>query len=74
MERIIAINNYVIVGDELMLREAEQLVQDFMLDEKRRHEQRPVLYLRSGEQERELWLRGEWERRGDVRPFDWEKA
>ena len=74
MERIIAIKNYVIVGEELMVVEAKQLVLDFMLDKKRRHEQRPVVFLRSGERERELWLRGEWERLGDVRPFDWEQV
>ena len=73
MERIIAIQNYVVTGQELRVDEAEQIVLNFMSDEKRRHEQQPVVFIHSGEQERALWLRGEWDRLGDVRPFDCEK-
>ena len=73
MERIIAIQNYVVTGLELSVEEAERIVTDFMHAEERRNEQRAMLFVQSGEQERELWLRGEWDRLGDVRPFDWEK-
>ena len=73
MVRIIAINNYVIVGDEVMLKEAKKVVSNFMHDKSRRREQRPVLFIQSGDKDREMWLRGEWDRMCNGRAFDWEQ-
>lgn len=73
MERIIAINNYVVVGTGLMVGEAEEIVLDFMHDEDRRGEQRPMLEIESEGRKRQLWLRIEWEKLGDIRPYNWEQ-
>ena len=69
-----AIGHYVVVGQDLNRSEARRIVRDFMNDESRRGEQEPMVLIQSKGKERQLWLRVEWDKQGDDRPFNWEEV
>jgi len=66
-----AIGHYVIVGEDLRRGEARRIVRDFMNAESHRDEQEPMVLIQSKGKQRQLWLRVEWDKQGDDRPFNW---